>query len=317
MAVDNINGNKGLTENKVQNQLPEPTIPQISVVPAESGSSDVCDLVERCDGLKLVPEVREKSRTASDSGSVDSGISSVDSGYDSKCGDFMDDFLNNMSDDSESESESDDTDSDKTISLSDRTAFGKTSEGSTKESESETETVVDGPPSSTSLPTLEFSSSSSESDLEEVDPSVLMDHQHDSGISSLSDNEEDIDDLIRSHPSVRPVRPAPTKPHSWSSGTSDSVQPATAPAMNKIPVISPTHSFQIREGYVNPFSKRKMESSVGLKQTPSVLGRLICEKGSKDSELVRNPDLAPDRFKFDCPSPDDVVRLRQAGVVSC
>ena len=182
--------------------------------------------------------------------------------------------------------------------------------------ESDSDTVIDGPPSSngsTSLSTIDSDSSSSESDIDEVEPDALLDHQHDSGIGSLSDNEEDIDDLIKSRPSVRSVKPALINPDKWSS---HSEQPETAPAKKEI-IPPQQQTFQMREGYVNPFSNRSSASSVLLKPGPSVVGRLICEVRPVTLDVIRNPDVDPERFLFNTPSPDDVVRIRQSGKVSC
>ena len=298
------------SESKRHSNLPEQKVPEISVIPAGPASPSVCDMVDSCDALKLLPEPADKSRIGSDSGSVDSVSSSLDSGYDSKCGDFLDDFLHDMSDDSESESESEDTDE----MVSGNSAFSAVPNKDLIESDSDT--VIDGPPSSngsTSLSTIDPESSSSESDIDEVEPDALLDRQHDSGIGSLSDNEEDIDDLIKSRPSVRSVKPALINPDKWSS---HSVQPVTDPAKKEI-IPPQQQTFQMREGYVNPFSNRSSASSVLLKPAPSVLGRLICEVRPVTLDVIRNPDVDPERFLFNTPSPDDVVRIRQSGKVSC
>ncbi|KAL5270886.1 hypothetical protein ACHWQZ_G001523 [Mnemiopsis leidyi] len=307
-----------LTTPDSQSNLPDSKVPEISVVPAGPASPEVCK-VGSCDDLKLLPSNPErKLRSGSDSSTSDYGASSLDSGYDSKCGDFLDDFLNNMSDLSDSESESEDSDDIASAGVHQSTKNATTatnfSAGSTykKDCDSESDTVVDGRLSSSSPPTSECGNSSTDSDMEEVEPDAKF-GTPDSGIGSLSDNEDEIDDLIRNRHSVKPV---PIRPHSWSTGPSKSEKPEVVSSKNEESADSVKQTFTIREGYFNPFSKLEIKFSVGLKKAPSVIGKLICDTRTS-LKPVRNPDSNPDRFLFDSPSPDDVVRIRQSGIVTC
>ena len=309
-VVDN-KSELSLTTPHSQNKLPE-----ISVIPAGPDSSDICNVGGSCNSLKLLPSDPEKKlRSGSDSSSSDYGASSLDSGYDSKCGDFLDDFLDNMSDVSDSESESEETDDIHSTGVhqSPESAARATNvlTSAQKDCDSESDTVVDGRLSSASPPTSEYGSSSSDSDVEEIEPEEEF-GSPDSGVGSLSDNEEEIDDLIRNRHSVKPV---PTRPQSWSTGPSKSVKPEAATSKSKESAVSVEQTFQIREGYINPFSKQKTESSIGLKDAPSVIGKMICDTRTSDVKPARNPEYNPERFMFDSPSPDDVVRIRQSGIV--
>ena len=311
-VVDN-KSELSLTTSHSQNKLPE-----ISVIPAGSDSPDVCNVGGSCNSLKLLPSDPEKKlRSGSDSSSSDYCASSLDSGFDSKCGDFLDDFLDNMSDVSDSDSESEETDNihfegvHQSSESAARATNVLTSAQKYCDSESDAATVVDGRLSSASPPTSEYGSSSSDSDIEEIELEEEF-GSPDSGVGSLNDNEEEIEDLIRNRHSVKPV---PTRPQSWSKGPSKSVIPEVTTSQSEKSAVSVEQTFQIREGYINPFSKQKTESSIGLKDAPSVIGKMICDTRTSDVKPARNPESNPERFMFDSPSPDDVVRIRQSGIV--
>lgn len=65
--------------------------------------------------------------------------------------------------------------------------------------------------------------------------------------------------------------------------------------------------------YKNPFSQRSPRMGVSLK-CPSVLGRLVCFSVSYVPSV--SLPLQPGYFKFDTPSPDDIVRAKQRSVLS-
>ena len=162
--------------------------------------------------------------------------------------------------------------------------------------ESDSATLCDGPPSTALIRT------SSEVVAEIVESAEC----EDSGFSSLSDDEESIEDLIKLSSFKRLL--AQTK--MWFASEQSPVATEPPPSEPQPPSRIPG----VVSGYVNPFSK-KLSASVSLKAVPSVLGQMICNTKHVTVFPDKQPESHPDVFKFDTPSPDDVIKDRQRNLL--
>ena len=165
-----------------------------------------------------------------------------------------------------------------------------------------------------------LSSDSDEDDvIEDGIGDVMTKPTNDSGFNSLSDDDENIDDLIKQSSHKRPVQTKMwfTIPGSKKCGTDESKRYGTELQSKELESSEVSEELRtktdVKSGYFNPFTK-KLSMSVNFITSPSVLGHLICE----NKQIIaadRWPDTSPDMFMFDTLSPDDLIKSRQRNLM--